>query len=66
MISRRSNGTTKPDARFVHVEAADDRRGAALEDAQDPSFGAGRRVMRSMRATTRSPCMAWFRLLPAM
>ena len=41
----------------VDVEAADDRRGAALQDADDASFGAVV-ARRSMRATTRSPCMA--------
>ena len=40
MISRRSNGTTKPMPDVVDVVAADDRARAALEDAEDAPFGA--------------------------
>ena len=66
MMSRRSNGTTNPMPDPVDVEAADDRLGAALEDADDASLGPVVASTRSIRATTRSPCIAWFRLLPAM
>ena len=40
MISRRSNGTTKPGPDSVAFEASDDRRRAAFEDAEDAAFGA--------------------------
>ena len=40
MSRRRSNGTTKPAARVVDVVAADDALAAALEDAENPPFGA--------------------------
>ena len=39
MISRRSNGTTKPVPEASSIEPADDRRGPALEDPEDASFG---------------------------
>ena len=40
MISRRSNGTTKPSPLLVDVEAPDDVVATALQDAQDAALRA--------------------------
>ena len=58
MMSRRSNGTTKPMPDAVQVEPPDDRLGAALEDRARCDPRRGCLLTRSMRATTRSPCIA--------